>query len=242
MKRSFVDLHLRINIKDYKNLGYFIERARNFGYSRIGIPFNSPPEEEQISVLKTSCAQAGIDFVARADFRPKNQEDLMKFLRKFRRKFEVICILTDNKEIARQAAKDRRVDILNFPSLDYHKRFFDRAEAELSSNSQTALEIDVKSLLILEGPPRVRLLSCLRREAALAQEFNVPIIISSGVGEAHLMRMPRDMASLGFLFGLKETETLEAVSDNPNAIIKRSRDKLESNFVAPGVKVLKGGK
>ena len=242
MKRVFADLHLRINIKDEKNIRYFIDRAKRFGYSQISFPFNTQLEEEQINGLKTSCTQAGIDFVARADFRPKNQQDLMKFLRKFRRKLQVICILTDNKEIARQAAKDRRVDILNFPSLDYHKRFFDRAEAELASQSQTALEIDVKSLLVLEGPSRVRLLSCLRREVAIAREFKVPILVSSGVGEAHLMRMPRDLASLGNLFGLNETEALDAVSNSPNTIVERNRKKLDSNFVAPGVKILSGGK
>jgi RNase P/RNase MRP subunit p30 len=51
------------------------------------------------------------------------------------------------------SSKDRRVDLFNFPNLDYHRRFFDRAEAELSSKSQTALEIDIKPLLVLEGPP-----------------------------------------------------------------------------------------
>lgn len=242
MKRVFADLHLRINIKDEKNIRYFIDRAKRFGYSQISFPFNTQLEEGQLNGLKKSCTHAGIDFVARADFRPKNQQDLMKFLRKFRRKLEVICILTDNKEIARQAAKDRRVDILNFPSLDYHKRFFDRAEAELASQSQTALEIDVKSLLVLEGPSRVRLLSCLRREVAIAREFKVPILVSSGVGETHLMRMPRDLASLGNLFGLNETEALDAVSNSPNTIVERNRKKLDSNFVAPGVKILSGGK
>jgi ribonuclease P/MRP protein subunit RPP1 len=166
----------------------------------------------------------------------------MRFLRKFRRKLEVICIICDNKEIARQAAKDRRVDLINFPSLDYHKRFFDRAQAELSSCSQTTLEMDIKLLLVLEGPPRVRLLSSMRREAALAKEFRVPIVVSSGVAETALMRMPRDMASLAYLFGFSETEALDAVSTNPGAIIARNREKLSSKFVAPGITILKEGK
>ena len=131
---------------------------------------------------------------------------------------------------------------MNFPSLDYHKRFFDRAEAELATSNQTALEIDVKPLLILEGPPRVRLLSCLRREVALAKEFKVPIIISSGVSELQLMRMPRDLASIAYLFGLNEIEALDAVSTNPNGIISCNREKLGPGFIAPGIRVLKEGK
>ena len=166
----------------------------------------------------------------------------MRFLRKFRRKFEVICIVCDSKEVARQAAKDRRVDLLNFPSLDYHKRFFDRAEAELACNSQAALEVDIKSLLVLEGPPRVRLLSSLRREVAIAQEFHVPIVMSSGVGEERLMRAPRDLASLAFLFGLGEEAALDAVSINPIAIVMQNREKLGHSFVAPGITLIRAGK
>ena len=60
-------------------------------------------------------------------------------------------------------------------------RFFDRAEAELASNSLAALEVDVKPLLVLEGPARVRFLSMLRREVSIAREFHVPVVVSSGV-------------------------------------------------------------
>jgi RNase P/RNase MRP subunit p30 len=241
MNRCFADLHLRINPKEQSPQGV-IERAAKFGYAQISIPFTTQLEDAQISSLKAVCAGAGLDFVVRADFKPRNQEDLMRFLRKFRRKAEVICIVCDDKEIARSAAKDHRVDLINFPSLDYHKRFFDRAEAELAVSNQTALEVDVKSLLVLEGPPRVRLLSCIRREVALAKEFHVPLVLSSGVSEEHLMRMPRDMASIAYLFGLNETEALDAVSTNPSHIVAVNREKLGPNFVAPGITILKEGK
>ncbi len=242
MKRAFADLHLRANPKDMQATQRVIERAAKFGYRHISIPFTGQLEETQICTLKAACDQTGLDFVLRADFKPRNQEDLMRFLRKFRRKLEVICIICDQKEVARQAAKDHRVDLINFPSLDYHKRFFDRAEAELASCNQTALEVDVKPLLVLEGPPRVRLLSSLHREVALAREFHVPIVLSSGVGETHLMRMPRDLASLAYLFGLNESDALDAVSTNPLAVVTRNREKLSVGFVAPGISVIKEGK
>ncbi len=241
MKRTFADLHLRVNPKDHDATQRLINKAAKFGYHFVSVPFAAEFSESQLVDLKNACSQAGLDFVSRADFKPRNQEDLMRFLRKFRRKLEVICIICDDKEIARQAAKDRRVDLLNFPSLDYHKRFFDRAEAELASCSQTALEVDIKPLMIMEGPPRVRLLSSLRREVAIAREFHIPIVVSSGVGEEHLMRMPRNLASVAYLFGLNETEALDAVSTNPTAIIFKNREKMSSSYIAPGISVLKEG-
>jgi len=242
MTRTFADMHLRINPKDQHTAKRLISKAAQMGYHYISIPFTQGIQEKELTALKAICTQAGLDFVLRADFKPRTQEDLMRFLRKFRRKFEIICIICDSKEISRQAAKDRRVDLLNFPSLDYHKRFFDRAEAELACNSLAAMEVDVRPLLVMEGPPRVRLFSSLRREVAVALEFHVPVVVSSGVGEEALMRKPRDLASLGYLFGLDEAQALDAVSVNASRIVLRNREKLCSRFIAPGISVIKEGK
>jgi ribonuclease P/MRP protein subunit RPP1 len=241
MKRSFCDLHMRVKSSEAK-VQRFIAKAAQLGYKQISTPFSASPTQTELDNLRKNSVNSGLDFVTRADFKPRNQEDLMRFLRKYRRQFEVICILCDNKEVSRQAAKDHRVDILNFPSLDYKKRFFDRAEAELASSTGVAMEIDLKPLMVLEGPPRTRLLSSLRRETGIANEFRVPIVLSSGNGEEILMRKPRDFASLAYLFGLQENQALDAISTNPTDIVARNRQKLDSNFVAPGITVLKEGK
>jgi ribonuclease P/MRP protein subunit RPP1 len=242
MTRAFADLHLRVNPKDEQATQQLIIRAARFGYRLISIPFPSALPDGELAKLKAGCKEADVDFVSRVDFHPRTENDLTRFLRKFRRRFEVICITCDTKEVARQAAKDRRVDLLSFPSLDYHKRFFDRAEAELASGSLAALEVDVKPLLILEGPSRVRMLMSLRREVAVAREFKVPVVVSSGVDMEKFMRFPRDMASLAYLFGLDEASGLDAVSTNPIAIVNRNREKLSSRFVSPGISVIKEGK
>ncbi len=241
MTRAFVDLHLRVNPHDQHATQQLINRAARFGYKQISIPFTSAMRQDELDKLKIMSEGVGIDFVSRADFHPRTENDLTHFLRKFRRQFEVICISCDNKEVARQAAKDRRVDLLSFPSLDYHKRFFDRAEAELASGCLAALEVDVKPLLVLEGPSRVRTLMSLRREVAIAREFNVPLVVSSGVAEERFMRFPRDMASLAYLVGLDEASALDAISTIPEAIVNRNREKLGKRFVAPGIKIIKEG-
>jgi len=240
--RSFADLHLRANLKDQQTTQRLINKAARLGYTQISLVSTSKPSQEEYAKLKAICRVSSIDFVSRVDFYPRSEMELKHFLRRFRRQFEVICVSCDNKEVARQAAKDRRVDLLNFNSLDYHKRFFDRAEAELASGCLAALEVDVKPFLILEGPPRIRLLTSLRREVAVAREFGVPIVISSGASEEKFMRSPKDMASLAYLLGLDEAFALDAVSTNPAAIATRNREKLSSRFVAPGISIIKEGK
>jgi RNase P/RNase MRP subunit p30 len=242
MRRVFSDLHLRLNVKDAATALRVITKAAALEYRLIAVPFPSETRRDEIAKLKAVCSEAKIDFASRIDLRPRTQNELIQLLRRLRRKFEVICVACENKQVARQAAKDRRVDLLNFPLLDIRRRFFDRAEAELASNSLAALEIDVKPLLVLEGPARIRFLSSLRREAAIAKEFHVPIVVSSGVSEERLLRRPREMAALTFLFGLDAVSALKAVSQNPVAIVKRNREKLSSKFVAPGIRVIKEGK
>ncbi len=242
MKREFVDLHLRVNGKDPTATMKTLSKAASLGYRLISIPSQPEIGLEETVKLRNASKDLGLDFASRIDLRPRSQNELLSQLRRFRRKFEVVCVLCENKEVARQAAKDRRVDLLSFPQLDYHRRFFDRAEAELASNSLATLEIDMKPLLILDGASRVRFLSSLRRETTVARDFHMPIIVSSGVSELMLLRKPREMAALAQLFGLEGDLALDAVSQNPAAIVKRNRAKLSSSFVAPGIRVVKEGR
>ncbi|MCW4054038.1 MAG: hypothetical protein NWE84_03845 [Candidatus Bathyarchaeota archaeon] len=242
MKRVFADLHLCFNLKDISATLQMFKKVADLGYGLVAVPFIPEARPEKVTKLRTACKQAGMDFASRVDLRPRTKNELMNQLRRLRRKFEVLCVACENKAVARQAAKDRRVDLLSFPLLDFRSRFFDKAEAQLASNSLAALEVDVRPLLVLSGPVRIRLLSSLRREVAIAKKFHVPVVISSGVKKELLLRKPREMAALSFLFGLNEASALDAVSQNANSIVKRNRDKLSAGYVAPGIRVVKEGR
>jgi len=242
MKRTFADLHLRLNPNETAVAQRVIAKAAALGYGLISVPFSPETRESEISSFRSVCNEVKVDFASRVDLVPRTRDQLMRLLRKLRRRFEVVCVACENKEVARQAAKDRRVDLLSFPSLDYRGRFFDWAEAELASSSIAALEVDVKPLLLLEGSARVRLLSCLRREVSIAREFHVPVVVSSGVGTEVLLRKPRELAAFVSLLGSDEVSALDAVSANPLAIVLRNREKLSRGFVAPGIRVVKEGR
>lgn len=242
MRRTYVDLHLCTDPDVSERASCAIDKASRLGYSLIGVPFNAKCNQFQVESVKKTCEECGVEFASRIDLRPRTPEELIRGLRRFRRSFDIIAVLCDTKNVARQAARDRRVDLLNFPCIDFRRRFFDAAEAELASNSLAALEVDAKPLLTLEGPPRVRLLSCLRRETATAQQAHVPIVFSSGVSDHLLMRRPPELAALTTLFNLDQTSALDAVSKNPAAIVKRNRAKLDPRFVAPGIRIVRRGK
>lgn len=242
MRRTYADLHFCVNLGDAKQTSSMVSKVAELGYRLVGIPFLPRVTEEEMRSTRELCTRADLELASRLDLRPRSTDDLLRSLRKLRRKFEVIAVLCSSKKVARQAAKDRRVDLLNFPSLEYRERFFDMAEAELASGSLTALEIDMKPLLTLEGPVRTRLLSSLRREAKIASQFEVPLIISSGAANPLLLRRPKENAALAALFDIKGEVALDGVSANPLGIVKRNLAKLSERFVAPGIRIIKKGK
>jgi RNase P/RNase MRP subunit p30 len=242
MKRVYVDLHLCPIVKDSEQVSRIIDKASKFGYGLVAITFPQNVAEEEIQKVRSVCDEAEVDLVTRVDLKPRTPNELVYCLRRLRRKFEIIAVVCDSKNVARQAARDRRMDLLNFPSIDFRRRFFDKAEAELASNSLASLEIDIRSILTLDGSARIRLLASLRREVSIAKKFHVPIVISSGVSEVMLMRKPKELAALGFLFDLDETSAVKAVSENPLSIVKRNREKLSPRFVAPGIRIVRRGK
>ena len=115
MKRAFADLHLRLNLKDPATASRIINKAATLGYRLIAVPLSPETREDEKVKLQRICSEANIDFASRVDIKPKTRNDLTHQLRRLRRKFEVICVTCENKEVARQAAKDHRVDLLNFP-------------------------------------------------------------------------------------------------------------------------------
>lgn len=237
MKR-FVDLHLRVPINDLSQTENMIIRSSELGYQLVGIPFPANVDRDLINKIKKICNKYGIDSVIRTNLSPYNSSKLLKDLRNFRRKFEIIGVRCTTKDIARQAAKDRRVDLLQFSITNLRQRFFDKQEAELSSQALSSIELELAPILQLTSFSRIRLLSILRKEVYLAKKSNVPIILSSGATDKNFLRNPYDYSAMAILFDLDLGSALKGFSENALQIIERNREKLSPDYVAPGIRVI----
>jgi RNase P/RNase MRP subunit p30 len=236
--RQFVDLHLRVPLEDMVKIEKMVNEASDLGYKYLGIPFPPNAKQEKIKQIAKICGEANIEFVSRTNLYTSNCRELLRELRRYRRKFEIIAVRCNTKEVARQAAKDRRVDLLQFSVTNLRERYFDEQEAELASQSFSAFEIELAPLLKLTSFSRIRLLSRLRKEIVIAQKTKVPIILSSGATNEILLRRPYDYAVLTTLFDLPFSYALKGISEIPLAIIKRNKQKLSPNYVAPGIRVV----
>jgi len=212
---KFADLHLRASLDDLHQVRRVLAKSYELGYRLVGIPLPSDISRDEVHQLRGVCRDVDVDFVTRVDLAPKSPHELLRDLRRLRRRFEVISVICWSKPVARQAAKDRRVDLLFFPASEARRRFFDRAEAELASEALASLEIDMAPLLLARGVARTRLLSCLRRDVSIARSFDLPVTISSGAHQEHLLRKPRDYAALATLFDMPHSFALRSLSEIP---------------------------
>lgn len=241
MKKVFVDLHLCPPVNDDEKVRALVKRSAELGYKIAGISFPADFNREDLERVRKICYEMGLDLATRVDLTPKNSKELLSTLTKIRRRFEIIAVNCNTREVAIQASKDRRVDILLFALSDPRRHFFSESEARLASEKSAALEINMSQLICSEGIYRVRLLSMLRRDVLLARKFGVPIILSSGASEPHLLRRPEDYAFLSYLIGLDLNSAKRSLSEIPSSIVERNRKKLSPNYVCFGVYVVKRG-
>ncbi len=238
----FLDLHLKPKMERLAAIESLIAKSAELGYTLIAISLPPRTKPEDLRFFRKTTHDHDLEFATRIDLHPKNATDLLRNLRILRRKFEIVAVDCSMKTVARQAAKDRRVDLLVFPSTHAINRHFDAAEGRLASQSDAALEIEIQSILHTQNSARARYLSCLRREVTTSQKFHIPIVLSSGAAETHELRGPHDIASMAMLFGMEKSSALKAISQNPWRIVERNRQKLNPNHVAQGIRIVERNK
>ena len=222
--RRFVDLRI---LPETGKTAEMLSYAKHLGYSAVGCG-GDPPSESPI------------DVISRLDIAPRSQQDLQRMLKGSRRKHEVISVLCLSKGVARQAAKDSRVDLLRFPMDPSTRRapWFDRQQASLAGEGGCHFEVVASELLNQDLEKLGYVIKQLRKEVLNARRYDVPVVLSSGADSVQGMRDPRSLAALMNLVGLGEEESLDLVSENPWVMVERNRDKLSASYVSPGVRVM----
>jgi len=219
--RRFMDLHL---VPRLGQGGAMVRRAGELGYAGVAVVGEAVKDA------------GGIEVCTRIDLEPRNQQQLMDQLNKHRRGFTVVSVTCTTKSVARQAAKDHRVDIIRYPS-DYRRKTvrMDRQQAALTAESGCSYEVEAAELMAQESGRLEKTLKILRRELENALKYGVPVVLSSGASTVQGLRDPRGMASLMHLLGVGEEEALDMVSANPWVLVERNRDKVSGRTVLPGV-------
>lgn len=236
--RKFIDLHLKQPDEGRDELEPMLRLAAEMGYSGVAVSSGKAPSK----TIRNMCHELDLELINRINLSPRSARDLTATLRRVRRRFEIVAVNCNSKAVARQAAKDHRVDLLVFSaSLSTRSKvWFDRQEAVLASGANCAYEINASDLLGQIPTVSARILSIIRREVENANKHEIPVVVSSGADSRLLMREPRGLAALLDPVGVGDEEGLDMISSIPWRIVEANREKLNSGFVLPGVKVVNG--
>jgi RNase P/RNase MRP subunit p30 len=194
--REFVDLSLKP--KDETALDSMLQKAKALGYTAVGI-------EKTDSDI--------IDVINRVDLYPRNQNKLGKHLRKLRHCTAVIVVHCESKSVARQAARDHRVDLIRFPV------------------DRTTMKRLYRHLL-------AKRIVAIKKSLDIAIKYGLPVVASSGAEDRYGLRDPHGLAALMSLLGVDCEPALDMVSTNPMCLVSDNREKLKNSYILPGVWVI----
>ena len=121
-------------------------------------------------------------------------------------------------ETNRSAVRNSLTHVLLDPS---EPKSFDISVANVAQQNGIYVGISLAGILERHGAARIRHLRNMMFVITLCKKAGVGFVIVSGSRNRYGMRTPMDLASIGELLGLTQAQSLWAVSQAPEAILKK---------------------
>jgi RNase P/RNase MRP subunit p30 len=201
------------------------------GYSLIGLTLPAGLLDNRVSSLRRVFEEKGLEALLRVDLVPRSRDELLRLLRRYRNRLDLIAVKCVNSNVAAVASRDRRVDIIFFDTSSRSTRF-SHTHASLLRG---ALELNLVASLhgaVTETYTRIA------REASIATSHNTRVILSSGATTPREVRSPLQLSALGKAIGLSNNQALTGVAEVPTAIAHRNLERRSGRYIEEGVRVI----
>jgi ribonuclease P/MRP protein subunit RPP1 len=213
--------------------------AKELGYS--GICFAEYYQgEEQIKKILTEIQKVkekvGIDIFL--GFEARSTGELATLIEK-RKRFDVLLVRGGDLKLNRLAVETPQVDILTHPDYERQDSGLNHILVRLAAKNEVAIEVNFREVLTTNGRTRSRILSNMKSNVTLAKKLHAPIIISCGAISHWELKSPQELISFGIELGLELDEAKATISRIPEDILKKSGERRDKRWIAPGVKVIK---
>jgi len=230
--RQYADLHLSPSLDDIANARSMADILSELDARVIGLAV-SPDRLTPAPPVVNAFREAGLDVAKRLNLKPRSREELLRSLRRFRSKYEIVAVDCSTQPVSRVAVRDRRVDIVQFPKQGPGSGF----RRNLASTCRAALEFNMSDLS--HTPGFEARLHRLRREIEIAAETSTPVIGSTNASNPFELRAPRDVAAVLHALGLPLDAALRGISDIPLEIVRKNRLRMEEPELEEGVKIVR---
>ena len=235
---KFFDLHVHSAFSGgTSSLEQLASTAKELGYT--GICFAEYFENDsQIKKLKEDISKVsekvGIDIFL--GFEARNPKELHKLVER-RRMFGILLAQGGNLEMNRLACETPEVDILTHPENNRTDSGLNHVLVKFAAENNVAIEVNFREILLASKRTRNSIMRHVSNNVRLVEKFHAPIILCSG-GISHFeLRDPRVMISMANQLGLELDEAKDAISEIPENIIKRSKERKSEKWIMPGVKI-----
>jgi RNase P/RNase MRP subunit p30 len=159
-----------------------------------------------------------------------------------------LILFSGGGEPNRVAAENWEVDVLCHPEqgserdlMDQRSSGVDDIISRLLAEHTTAVEFNLSSLLGTYGMLRAQVMGRMSQNILLCRKYGVPMVLSSGAVDRWGLRAPRDLAAVGRVLGMTDSESKKAVSTTPQKLIQKARDRQNPNILTAGLKVIEWG-
>jgi len=201
------------------NPGLMAKEAKRYGFS--GIVVVNPGINGETFLLDNFSVYKGVEIQAKPS-------RIREEIRKYRDSDLISIVRGGEEEINRAAVEAEGLDILLQPSE------FNNVLAKAACDNSIAIGFNLGLLIRFRGDARVRELKNMKTNIKHARKYELQMIITCDPGSVFDLRSPREMVSLSNLFGMTQSEAIEALSRTPLDILRRK----SKNFVQEGVEII----
>lgn len=182
---------------------------------------------------------AKVEILQGVELKAKNADELRRFVDKFRDIADLIIVTGGELDVNRAACENPKVNILSCPEKQRKDSGLDHVMAKLASENKVAIELCFRDYLQAYKKIRTYVLTHMRRNVLLCQQFETPLIVTSGAENLWDMRSGRELATLATNCGLERERAVRTVTETPRWVIDRVKQIKSPEYVAAGVEIVK---
>ena len=161
-----------------------------------------------------------LEIIHRITLAPRTATRLRSLVKNQRNQAELLVIHGRTKPVWLSAAEIPEVDMVMLQNMDDFAVIDSQITRKLANNGKP-VEVCLQRLLSNKGPTRSRLMRVMKSAMDHLIRANCNLILTSGTTGSWGLRAPRDLAALGFLASIPETEAKKAILQRPIELVKK---------------------
>ena len=237
--RKFILTKLNMNEIELEPIKNLLKNILDFGFSGVFLSVSYKEYKTYKNVIKElgDAYKGSLDIATRINIDESNKSKIKSILATIRKNVDIISIGPNTRELASFVCRDGRIDIINITQNNFN--LFSDSMLRMCREHNKALEFDLIDLLHTWGDKRVRILGKLKTVAKRAYRLHVRFIITVSPKSLYDLRKPTEIIFIGRILGFPIDSVKDSISIIPLDILKINREKRTTNFVLPGVKIVK---